>query len=487
MSLTSLQRGTEALRAGDAEGAVAHLSAAVREEPQNAAAWCALGAAMCSAGRAAAGVEALRRAIALDSSQAAFHFNLGRACELDGRAVDAALAYQRALDLRPDYPSAAEALNRVRGGTPKPPSGPASAPAAPAAAGFGPAAAPPPFPSAPSVAPATPAGGPPPVPTDFSRGFLDPPLSTQGGAAAGSAASFGAPPEWPTAPTPLPPTPPPAAAAAPEPTSPYGSGYLYEGPALGTYTEEELEPAPSRNPISRIAAYIEGALAGRESEDPDGLLDPAAAAGRLTAAQKVQRGVLALAAIAVVVVLLVLIRPPAGGALIGSWKAEDGYWWIFKANGECIVHLPQRGKEELGKWTAEGNHVRAGGIRYRFHVEDGGKKLTLTSILEDGRVFETHTCARQPEGSLVPTNLVAKPSMEETEEREREAALRARPTGAAGTKAGSRQGSSPAGGGPGGFRGGNAPRPSPAGTYPGGRAGLGAGTSSGGRPGVDTR
>ena len=69
-----------------------------------------LGLIAFSAGATGLAATLIERAIALDGSAALYHFNLGNAFRSGGRSEDAALSYQRTLDLQPSHEVAARNL-----------------------------------------------------------------------------------------------------------------------------------------------------------------------------------------------------------------------------------------------------------------------------------------------------------------------------------------------------------------------------------------
>ncbi|MBL8835430.1 MAG: tetratricopeptide repeat protein [Alphaproteobacteria bacterium] len=102
--------GGIALARGDAAAAVDMLSRAIAVDPANAACHANLGAALHAAGRFEAAAQALAKAVALAPDLPEAHFNFGNLLRDAGRLDAAAIAYARALKLRPDY---IEALNNI--------------------------------------------------------------------------------------------------------------------------------------------------------------------------------------------------------------------------------------------------------------------------------------------------------------------------------------------------------------------------------------
>src|SRR5438034_6186982 len=89
-----------------------------------------LGVALAQSGEGLAAIQPLEQAVGMEPNNAVAQFNLGQVYRQGGRQREALAAFERALQLRPDYPAAARAAAELR------------AAAAPAAGGPIPAAAP---------------------------------------------------------------------------------------------------------------------------------------------------------------------------------------------------------------------------------------------------------------------------------------------------------------------------------------------------------
>lgn len=96
-------RGVALLLTRDVSGALRELETAVRLAPQDATAWNDLAAAHLAASEFARALTAADRAVAISSAFASAHFNRALALERLGRRDEAIRAYQRALDLDPQW------------------------------------------------------------------------------------------------------------------------------------------------------------------------------------------------------------------------------------------------------------------------------------------------------------------------------------------------------------------------------------------------
>src|SRR5262245_21485892 len=72
-------------------------------EPDHVHALHLLGVITYRTGNLAAGIEYIRRAIALKGTVPVFHGNLGNALKSQGNVDEAIAAYRRALELKPDF------------------------------------------------------------------------------------------------------------------------------------------------------------------------------------------------------------------------------------------------------------------------------------------------------------------------------------------------------------------------------------------------
>src|SRR5262245_29148851 len=73
-----------------------------------------LGVALAQWGEGLAAIPPLEQAVAMEPNNAAAHFNLGQVYRQGGRQREALAAFERALQLRPDYPAAARAAAELR-------------------------------------------------------------------------------------------------------------------------------------------------------------------------------------------------------------------------------------------------------------------------------------------------------------------------------------------------------------------------------------
>jgi hypothetical protein len=142
MSDSPREAGVQALKSGDAQAAVEHLTLAVQQNPQDGTAYGYLGAAYGQLNVLDKAVESLKKATQLIPTSAPLRFNLATALEQAGTRDEAVAEYRRALALDPKYDRARQALARLgeaeTAQAPKPASPwsgappPAAAPAAPA-------------------------------------------------------------------------------------------------------------------------------------------------------------------------------------------------------------------------------------------------------------------------------------------------------------------------------------------------------------------
>ncbi|MBK8251564.1 MAG: tetratricopeptide repeat protein [Polyangiaceae bacterium] len=94
------------LERGDTAGAVADLKTYLASEPEDDAAWLALGTAHSALGQHADAVSALKEAVSLDGDVFESRLALGRALAKTGKLDDAAFQLLRAQNLQPDNPTA---------------------------------------------------------------------------------------------------------------------------------------------------------------------------------------------------------------------------------------------------------------------------------------------------------------------------------------------------------------------------------------------
>lgn len=102
------------LESGDAAGAVGILEDVTRYEPQNWRAFAHLGVAYARCHRYETAIGALKHACELNPAAANLFYNLGQAYEAAGVPEEAAYAYEQALQVRPDYLIAQNALLTLR-------------------------------------------------------------------------------------------------------------------------------------------------------------------------------------------------------------------------------------------------------------------------------------------------------------------------------------------------------------------------------------
>lgn len=131
MAGTARDQGIEALKQGDARGALGHLTEALRQNPTDVQAQAYLGATYGQLGMFAQAAEWLAKAAASAPNSAALQFNLGTALEKSGKRVEAVAAYRQSLALDGSYERARQALTRLGESAAAPM--PAAAPPPPAA------------------------------------------------------------------------------------------------------------------------------------------------------------------------------------------------------------------------------------------------------------------------------------------------------------------------------------------------------------------
>ncbi len=113
--LLELQEALKILRAGTPAVAVAAYQKIVREHPTLPQAWHFLGVGHLQMGQTGDGIDAIRRALALDGSKSTYHNNLGVALLSQGLLEEAKKAFERAVTLNPCYADAISNLGQVLG------------------------------------------------------------------------------------------------------------------------------------------------------------------------------------------------------------------------------------------------------------------------------------------------------------------------------------------------------------------------------------
>ena len=105
--------GQAAFRLGDAALAARHFAAATRLSPSSAEAWERLGVSLGAQGLRGEGIEALRRAVALDSTRVASHVHLSLLYARTGQRAAAIGEVELALRLAPDDPDARRLMDEL--------------------------------------------------------------------------------------------------------------------------------------------------------------------------------------------------------------------------------------------------------------------------------------------------------------------------------------------------------------------------------------
>src|ERR1035437_5122697 len=103
-------RGIAAFKAGDVDLAIESLEAATQLDHQNYKAFNHLGAAYAAKTRYNAAIGAFKAAEQIAPEVASIHYNIAQAYEMSGVPAEAVYEYGRALEIKPDYPKAQEAL-----------------------------------------------------------------------------------------------------------------------------------------------------------------------------------------------------------------------------------------------------------------------------------------------------------------------------------------------------------------------------------------
>lgn len=110
---SALDRGMEALRAGQSEEALRLFEEAVETTPTDARAREMLGIALSMCGNQTRAKEELDRASALAPTDASIHYNLGLVCERAGLRQEAIAAYHTSLQADPTHKQAQERLGNL--------------------------------------------------------------------------------------------------------------------------------------------------------------------------------------------------------------------------------------------------------------------------------------------------------------------------------------------------------------------------------------
>lgn len=108
-----LQRGREAMEAGENEVAIEHLTALTDHAPDFAEGWNARATAYFQAGIYGPALADIERTLALNPRHFAALAGLGRILEEIGRDRDALSAYRASLTLHPHRPNVREAVERL--------------------------------------------------------------------------------------------------------------------------------------------------------------------------------------------------------------------------------------------------------------------------------------------------------------------------------------------------------------------------------------
>lgn len=86
----------------------------LQQHAGTAAEYTLLGAALCDSGEGLMALETFEHAVTMEPENAVAHYNLGEAYREFGRDQEALVEWERALQLRPEYPAAARALADLR-------------------------------------------------------------------------------------------------------------------------------------------------------------------------------------------------------------------------------------------------------------------------------------------------------------------------------------------------------------------------------------
>lgn len=115
-----LERGRDAMAAGDYEAAVEHLSALIDHAPEFAEGWNARATAFFLMEQYGLSVADIQQTLVLNPRHFGAMSGLGAILERTGRLKDALTVYTRALEVHPHQPGVIEAVERLRaevGGT----------------------------------------------------------------------------------------------------------------------------------------------------------------------------------------------------------------------------------------------------------------------------------------------------------------------------------------------------------------------------------
>ncbi len=110
----AFNRGVEAFKSGDVDLAIESLEAATQMDHQNYKAFNHLGAAYAAKGRINAAIGAFKAAEQIAPDVASIHYNIAQAYEASGIPAEAVYEYGRALELKPGYTKAQEALDDLK-------------------------------------------------------------------------------------------------------------------------------------------------------------------------------------------------------------------------------------------------------------------------------------------------------------------------------------------------------------------------------------
>lgn len=108
-----LQRGVEAIEAGDVAAAVEHLTATIDHAPDLARAYTLRAVAYSTLGLIGPALDDLRQALVIEPREFDAMALFGSILEQVGRPEDALETYRLILDINPMSPQAAEAVNRL--------------------------------------------------------------------------------------------------------------------------------------------------------------------------------------------------------------------------------------------------------------------------------------------------------------------------------------------------------------------------------------
>ena len=113
LAATHVNRGIIRMRKAQYEAAIEDYDEAARLRPKLGAIYLNKGAALISAGRVTQAIETLLHSIELKTNDVhAAHYNLGLAYEANGDVPEAYYAFQKALELKPDWELPAQQLER---------------------------------------------------------------------------------------------------------------------------------------------------------------------------------------------------------------------------------------------------------------------------------------------------------------------------------------------------------------------------------------